>query len=94
MSKQQLIEIQAKQNELSYKSLWQKAFDEIWNEISVFIVGKDGRGDLPPCKFSEVFMMGGRGSGKSYTVSEWIWLALTNDHKKNAVPGSEGNNHG
>ena len=85
MSKQQLIEIQAKQNELSYKSLWQKAFDEIWNEISVFIVGKEGRGDLPPCKYSEVFMMGGRGSGKSYTVSEWIWLALTNDHKKNAV---------
>ena len=85
MSKQQLIEVQAKQNELSYKSLWQKAFDEIWNEISVFIVGKEGRGDLPPCKYSEVFMMGGRGSGKSYTVSEWIWLALTNDHKKNAV---------
>ena len=85
MSEQQLIEVQAKQNELSYKSLWQKAFDEIWNEISVFIVGKEGRGDLPPCKYSEVFMMGGRGSGKSYTVSEWIWLALTNDHKKNAV---------
>lgn len=85
MSEQQSIEIQAKQNELSYRSLWQPAFDEIWNKISAFIVGKDGRGDLPPCEYSEVFMMGGRGSGKSYTVSEWIWLALTNDHKKNAV---------
>ena len=85
MSEQQLIEVQSKQNELSYKSLWQKAFDEVWNKISVFIVGKEGRGDLQPCEYSEVFMMGGRGSGKSYTVSEWIWLALTNDHKKNAV---------
>ncbi len=79
------IQEQVRQNELSYKALWQVAFDEVWNKISGFIVGKNGRGDMPPCEYAEVFMCGGRGSGKSYTVSEWIWLALTNDHKKNAV---------
>lgn len=70
---------------IGYQQLWQPAFDEVWNKISTFIVGPENRGDLPPCDINEVFMRGGRGSGKSTVASKWIWMALTNDHHKNCV---------
>ena len=71
-------------SELTYTDLWQPAMDIVWNAISSFIVGKSNRGDAPPCKYSEIFMSGGRGSGKSYSVALWIIMALMNDHNKNA----------
>lgn len=67
------------------ETLWQPAFDEVWNKISTFIVGPEGRGDAPKCEYNEVFLNGGRGSGKSSVVSTWIWIALTNDPHKCAV---------
>ena len=65
--------------------LWQPAMDSVWKEIYPFVVGKEARGDYPPCKYTEIFMNGGRGSGKSSCVAIWIVMALTNDHRKNAV---------
>lgn len=73
------------QNTIGYEQLWQPAFDEVWNSISPFIVGPDNRGGLPPCEYNEIFLSGGRGSGKSTVVSKWICMALMNDHHKNAV---------
>lgn len=71
--------------ELTYDQLWQPAFDPVWNEISPFILGPYVRGNVPPTKVSEVFMSGGRGGGKSYTIAVWIVMALMNDKNKNAV---------
>ena len=65
--------------------LWQPAFDPVWNEISPFIIGPYERGDVKPSWVSEVVMSGGRGGGKSYTIAEWIVMALMNDKNKNAV---------
>lgn len=75
----------AASNTIGYQQLWQPAFDVVWNAISTFVVGPESRGDLPKCAYNEVFLNGGRGSGKSTVVSKWIWMALTNDHHKNAV---------
>lgn len=70
---------------VSYDALWQPAFDPVWNRIAPFIVGPDARGNAQPCDVNEVFLNGGRGSGKSSVVSLWVWMALVNDHAKNAV---------
>jgi phage terminase large subunit len=71
--------------EINLSSLWNPAFNTVWNAISSFVVGKEGRGDRPPCKYDELFLQGGRASGKSYFASVIVWLALENDPKKNAV---------
>lgn len=91
MSKQKIIEAQAKQNAKDYAEmiqlgkLWQPAFNVVYNAIYPFIAGKDNRGDLPASKYDELFLQGGRASGKSYFASVVVWLALESDPKKNAV---------
>lgn len=65
--------------------LWNPAFNSVWNLIAPFVVGKSGRGDAEPCKYDELFLQGGRASGKSYFASVIVWLALESDPKKNAV---------
>lgn len=46
--------------EINLSSLWNPAFNSVWNAISSFVVGKEGRGDRPPCKYDELFLQGGR----------------------------------
>lgn len=70
---------------IDLSDLWNPAFNSVWNKIAPFVVGKDGRGDAPPCEYDELFLQGGRASGKSYFASVIVWLALENDPKKNAV---------
>lgn len=71
--------------EITPSDLWQPGFNDLWNEIAPFVVGPNARGYEPPCRYDEIFMRGGRSSGKSYTAAIWIMMALTNDSKKNAV---------
>lgn len=70
---------------LTADMLWQSAFDDLWGKIAPFVMGREQRGDMPPCEYNEVFMKGGRSSGKSFTCSEWILMAMNNDPNKNAV---------
>lgn len=70
---------------IELKDLWNPAFNVVWNQIAPFVVGKDSRGDIPPCKYDELFLQGGRASGKSYFASVIVWLSLEQDPKKNAV---------
>lgn len=65
--------------------LWQPAFNSVWNATSSFVIGRENRGDLPPSEYDELFLQGGRASGKSYFASVFIWLALESDPSKNAV---------
>lgn len=70
---------------LQLDKLWQPAFNKVWNEISSYVLGKDQRGDRPPCAYDELFLQGGRASGKSYFASVIFWLAVECDPKKNGV---------
>lgn len=70
---------------LSLTDLWQPAFNSVWNEIHPFVYGRELRGDTPKSKYDELFLQGGRLSGKSYFASVITWLALENDPRKNAV---------
>ena len=72
-------------NDIELSELWNPAFNEVWNEIAPFVIGKANRGDIPPCKYDELFLQGGRASGKSYFASVIVWLTLENDPQKNAV---------
>lgn len=74
-----------KSDTIQLDKLWQPAFNSVWNEILPFVIGKSDRGEMPPCKYDELFLQGGRASGKSFFVSAIIWLALEADPKKNAV---------
>lgn len=74
-----------KKNQISMEDLWNPAFNVVWNNICAFILGRELREDMPKCKYDELFLQGGRASGKSYFASVIIWLALENDAKKNAV---------
>lgn len=71
--------------DIDLSDLWNPAFNSVWNKIAPFVVGKEGRGDAPPCEYDELFLQGGRASGKSYFASVIVWLTLENDPKKNAV---------
>lgn len=73
--------------QITFDSLWQPAFDCLWDEISPFVLGREQRKahGVPPCKYNEVLMKGGRSSGKSFTCAEWIVMAMNNDPFKNAV---------
>ena len=71
--------------QINLSDLWNPAMNSVWNEISPFVIGKENRGDIPPCKYDELFLQGGRASGKSYFASVIVWLSLINDPKKNAV---------
>ena len=71
--------------DIGLSDLWNPAFNSVWNKIAPFVVGKEGRGDAPPCEYDELFLQGGRASGKSYFASVIVWLTLENDPKKNAV---------
>lgn len=72
---------------LTPEILWQPAFDSLWEQIAPFVMGREQReaSGTPSCKWNEVFMCGGRSSGKSFTAAEFIVLALQNDSTKNAV---------
>lgn len=72
-------------NQITLQDLWNPAMNVVWNEIAPFVFGRELRGDTPKCKYDELFLQGGRMSGKSYFASVIIWLALENDAKKNAV---------
>ena len=71
--------------QINLSDLWNPAMNSVWNEISPFVIGKANRGDIPPCKYDELFLQGGRASGKSYFASVIVWLSLINDPKKNAA---------
>lgn len=59
--------------------------NSVWNSIAPYVIGKERRGDVPPCKYDELFLQGGRFSGKSYFASVIVWLTLMCDTEKNAV---------
>lgn len=71
--------------DINQKDLWNPAFNSVWNKIAAFVVGRESRGDLPPSEYDELFLQGGRASGKSTFASVIVWLALENDERKNAV---------
>ena len=71
--------------QIQLSQLWQPAFNNVWNEIASFVIGRNNRGDMPPPKYDEIFLQGGRASGKSTFAATIIWLALENDPDKNAV---------
>jgi len=74
------------QDMIRLNKLWQPAFNVVYNEIVPFIVGPDLRPEeWAKCRYDELFLQGGRASGKSYFASVVIWLALESDPKKNAV---------
>lgn len=70
---------------LTAADLWQPGHNDLWNAIAPYILGREQRGGVGPCRYHEVFMRGGRASGKSYTTSIWLVMTLTNDPEKNAV---------
>ena len=72
-------------NQIELTDLWNPAMNSVWNQIAPFVIGKELRGDVPACKYDELFLQGGRASGKSYFASVIVWLALENDPQKNAV---------
>ena len=72
-------------NDIRLKDLWNPAMNEVWNEIVPFVIGKANRGDMPPCRYNELFLMGGRLSGKSYFAAVVTFLTLESDRNKNAV---------
>lgn len=74
-----------KKSQIDLSELWNPAMNSVWNVIWPFVYGKELRGDSPKCKYDELFLQGGRMSGKSYFASVIIWLALENDPQKNAV---------
>ena len=71
--------------DISLDKLWNPAFNFVWNCISPFVIGIDNRKDKTPCPYDELFLQGGRASGKSYFVAVIIWLTVENDIRKNAV---------
>lgn len=75
-----------KRKALPLTELWNPAMNVVWNQIWPFVFGKKLRGEnVPKCIYDELFLQGGRMSGKSYFASVIIWLALENDENKNAV---------
>lgn len=72
-------------SDITASTLWQPAFNVVWNAVSPYIIGLKNRGNLPPCIYDELFLQGGRASGKSYFASVLVWLAVENDPLKNAV---------
>lgn len=79
---------------LRIDKLIQPAFNKVYNIILPFLLGKELREQMfadgiidstAACPYDELFLQGGRASGKSYAASVFIWLALENDPKKNAV---------
>ena len=93
MSSQKLetIKEQVEQNTADYSQmiqlgkLFQPAFNVVWNAIAPYVIGRDSRGDTPASLYDELFLQGGRASGKSYFASVIVWLALESDPKKNGV---------
>lgn len=53
-------EEQTQKGDITAATLWQPAFNEVWNKTSAFFIGKDNRGDLPRCIYDELFLCGGR----------------------------------
>ena len=70
---------------LTPADMWQPGLNAIYNKIKAFILGPLLRGEMPASNVDEIFSKGGRSSGKSTATAFWIWLALENDPKKNAV---------
>ena len=80
--------IKARESEakaLTPADMWQPGLNAIYNKIKAFILGPLLRGEMHPSDVDEIFSKGGRSSGKSTATAFWIWLALENDPKKNAV---------
>ena len=44
--------------DIELSDLWNPAFNEVWNEIAPFVIGNANRGDIPPCKYDELFLQG------------------------------------
>lgn len=78
-------EYKKEMGQIDLTELWNPAMNSVWNVIAPFVVGKQLRGDIPACPYDELFLQGGRASGKSYFASVIVWLALENDPMKNAV---------
>lgn len=72
-------------SDLDISQLFQPAFNVVWNSIFPFVVGREARGDMPACIYDELFLQGGRASGKSYFASVIVWMSVENDPQKNAV---------
>lgn len=72
-------------SDLDISQLFQPAFNVVWNAIFPFVVGREARGDAPACLYDELFLQGGRASGKSYFASVIVWMSVENDPQKNAV---------
>lgn len=72
-------------DQIELTDLWNPAMNSVWNVIAPFVIGKELRGNVGPCKYDELFLQGGRASGKSYFASVIVWLTLENDPQKNAV---------
>ena len=55
-------EIRKKQakTQIRLTDLWNPAMNSVWNEISPFVFGKELRGNVPKCKYDELFLQGGR----------------------------------
>ena len=76
---------QERVQEIKLDTLWQPAFNVVWNTISPYVMGKNNRGDIPRCPYDELFLQGGRASGKSFFASAVFWLVMENDQAKNGV---------
>lgn len=46
--------------QINLTDLWNPAMNSVWNVIAPFVIGKYLRGDIPPCKYDELFLQGGR----------------------------------
>jgi len=46
--------------QIPIQDLWNPAMNVVWNEISPFVYGRELRGDIPKCKYDELFLQGGR----------------------------------
>lgn len=72
--------------QIDLQELWNPAMNSVWNVIYPFVYGRELRGEgVPKCKYDELFLQGGRASGKSTFAATILWLALENDERKNAV---------
>ena len=75
------------QKSIDLSKLFQPAFNVVWNAIRGYVLGKQAREDnnIPSCVYDELFLQGGRASGKSYFASVIFWLTLEGDPQKNGV---------
>ena len=59
-SQDSIVETATTEKSLTADKLWNPAMNSVWNEIYPFVMGREQRGDMPPCKYDELFLQGGR----------------------------------